>query len=132
MNIIIVDGPKVHEIIRSKLEITLPEIELSDDRIAVLLPRINIIKKDKYIDLDQLPNSIREIVGDQIGTGKICVSYVDEIKGIEFDKVFVVVNGLSNNEKYIAFTMALSDLTTEYDDIEEYFKELEEKKGREV
>ena len=36
--------------------------------------------------------------------------YVDEVKGIEFDKVFVVSAKMRRNEKYIAYTRALSEL----------------------
>ena len=36
--------------------------------------------------------------------------YVDEVKGIEFDKVYVVSNKMGKNEKYIAYTRALSEL----------------------
>ena len=48
--------------------------------------------------------------------GKIAVMYVDEVKGIEFDRVFVVENKMSRNEKYIAYTRALSDLIVVVDD----------------
>ena len=35
---------------------------------------------------------------------------------IEFDKVFVVPNGMTENEKYIAYTRALSELILVIDD----------------
>lgn len=42
-------------------------------------------------------------------------------KGIEFDKAYVVVNKMSRNEKYIAYTRALSELILVVDDrVEEY------------
>lgn len=122
-----VDGRKVREIIRSKLESVLSELDVTDDRVAILLPR-EIKRKKKYIDLDQLPASIRDVIGDRIGNGRVCVSYVDEVKGVEFDKVFVVVSGMSNNEKYIASTRALSELTIVVDEeLEEKIREREEK-----
>ena len=42
--------------------------------------------------------------------------YVDEVKGIEFDKVFVVSNKMTKNEKYIAYTRALSELVIVVDE----------------
>ena len=36
--------------------------------------------------------------------------YVDEVRGIEFDLVYVITNKMSKNEKYIAYTRALSEL----------------------
>ena len=36
--------------------------------------------------------------------------YVDEVKETEFDKVYVIPNNMGRNEKYIAYTRALSDL----------------------
>ena len=35
--------------------------------------------------------------------------HVDEVKGIEFDKVFVASTKMQRNEKYIAYTRALSE-----------------------
>lgn len=104
-----VDGHKVKEIRRSRLEQSIAELKNCEERVAVILPRI--VKKKEYIDQEQLPLSIREIMGDEIGNGKIAVVYVDEVKGVEFDRVFVVSDGMDKNEKYIAYTRALSDLT---------------------
>lgn len=36
--------------------------------------------------------------------------YIDEVKEIEFDTVFVVSTKMTRNEKYIAYTRALSKL----------------------
>lgn len=99
-----VDGRKVNEIPRSRLEQSIAKLKIGEERIAVILPRS--VKKNEYIDQEQL-----EIMGDEMGNGKIAVVYVDEVKGVEFDRVFVVSDGMSKNEKYIAYTRALSDLT---------------------
>ena len=53
---------------------------------------------------------------DIMGNGFIALMYVDEVKGIEFDKAYVVVNKMSRNEKYIAYTRALSELILVIDD----------------
>jgi ATP-dependent exoDNAse (exonuclease V) alpha subunit len=47
------------------------------------------------------------------------------VKGIEFDKVFVIPNGMSRNEKYIAYTRALTELTIVID--EELEKRIEKR-----
>ena len=131
MNVLLtgVDGHKVNEIIRNKLESTLAGLCIENDRIAILLPRQ--VKKKEYIDLEQLPMPLRELISDQIGNGCISVSYVDEIKGIEFDKVYVIPNGMTTNEKYIAYTRALSELTVVFDEeLEERIREREEEKHK--
>ena len=110
-----VDGHSVKEINRTKLEGTLSNLKIDEERVAVIVPRA--VKKDKYLDEEQLPDSIKSIVNKKdIGNGQIAVVYVDEVKGVEFDTVFVVPNGMTKNEKYIAFTRALSDLTVVYDE----------------
>ena len=109
-----VDGRNVKEIIRSRLEPAISELKADNERVAVILPRC--VKKETYLDRTQLPTAVRSRLGDAIEKGGISVVYVDEVKGIEFDRVFVVPNGMSQNEKYIAFTRALSDLTVVEDD----------------
>lgn len=57
--------------------------------------------------------------------------YVDEVKGIEFDKVFVVSAKMRRNEKYIAYTRALSELIIVVDEsIAEY--DTESNKNQEI
>ncbi len=102
------DGPTVDEIERSRLEDALSKLTLNEDRIAIIIPRA--ADKNSYIKKDLLPSDIKAALGDNIGAGKIAITYVDEIKGIEFDTVFVVQTGMSKNEKYIGYTRALSKL----------------------
>jgi DNA helicase IV len=47
---------------------------------------------------------VEKLIGSDMDNGHIVHMYVDEVKGIEFDKVFVVSDGMSRNEKYIAFS----------------------------
>lgn len=109
-----VKGRDVKEIIRNRLEHTLSELKAGDERVAIILPRC--VRKADYIDNAQLPSRISSLMGSEIDNGRIAVVYVDEVKGVEFDRVFVVPNGMTKNEKYIAYTRALSDLTIVYDD----------------
>ena len=110
-----VDGHSVKEMTRVRLENTLANLKITEERVALILPR-SVKKKEKYIDEEQLPASIKEIMGSNVGNGRIAVVYVDEVKGVEFDRVFVVPNSMTPNERYIAFTRALSDLIVVYDE----------------
>ena len=56
------------------------------------------------------PGKGSSTLSDEITKEKVALMYVDEVKGIEFDKVYVVSNKMGKNEKYIAYTRALSEL----------------------
>lgn len=103
-----VDGPSIREIPRKDLEEEIIKANNDFERLALLVPRK--IRKEKYLDYDVFPTYVNEKVGEKIGKGLLAVMYVDEVKGIEFDKVFVVGNQMKQNEKYIAYTRALSEL----------------------
>lgn len=109
-----VDGPAVREIVRSELESELSGLRITTERVAVLVPRS--VQKGRYIHKEELGYGIRDMLGDEIGNGRIAVKYVDEVKGIEFDRVYVVGNRMTRNEKYIAYTRALSNLVVVVDD----------------
>jgi DNA helicase IV len=109
-----VDGAKVREIARKELESELASLTITSERVAILVPRG--VQKKKYLDMDCLPSNICSIIGDNMDNGYISMMYVDEVKGIEFDKVYVVGNKMTRNEKYIAFTRALSELILVVDD----------------
>ena len=51
--------------------------------------------------------------------------YVDEVKGVEFDRVFVVPDGMNKNEQYIAYTRALTDLIIVKDDSLRLIREID-------
>ena len=109
-----VDGPAVREIVRSELESELSGLRITTERVAVLVPRN--VQKGRYIRKEELGYGIRDMLGDEIGNGRIAVKYVDEVKGIEFDCVYVVGNRMTRNKKYIAYTRALSNLVVVVDD----------------
>lgn len=121
-----VDGPKVREIPRRDLEKELAGLMVTTERVAILLPRT--VQKMKYLDMDILPENIRRITGETMDNGFISVMYVDEVKGIEFDKVYVVSAKMRRNEKYIAYTRALSELIIVVDEsVAEYDTESNKK-----
>lgn len=103
-----VDGPSIKEIRRIELEEELAKTPIVSERVAILLPRV--VRKSSYIKKDLLPSKISRIIGDKIDNGLISLMYVDEVKGIEFDRVYVISNKMTKNEKYIAFTRALTEL----------------------
>lgn len=103
-----VDGVQVKEISRTELEKELASLKISTERIAVLVPRA--VQKSNYVKKDLLPSNISRIIDSSMDNGRISIMYVDEVKGIEFDKVYVISNKMSRNEKYIAYTRALSEL----------------------
>ena len=103
-----VDGAKVREIPKRELEKELSFLDISNERVAILFSR-KVYKKPS-LELEILPDNIRNAIKDTIDKEVISYMYVDEVKGIEFDKVFVFVNKMSKSEKYIAYTRALSEL----------------------
>ena len=96
------------------MEVILSDLKIDDERIAVILPRS--VDRKNYLNPDALSHDAAAVIGQEIGVGKIALVYVDEIKGVEFDRVFVIPNSMSPNERYIAFTRALSNLTLVFDD----------------
>ena len=52
---------------------------------------------------------------DRISAELLAYDFLEKL-GIEFDRVYVVGNRMSRNEKYIAYTRALSNLVVVVDD----------------
>lgn len=102
-----VEGEPVRNILFKEMLDELALSSLTDERTAVILPR-EIPKKRVVgsIALDKVKNNF----STKFDTSKVSVMYVDEIKGIEFDRVYVVDEGMERNERYIAFTRALNKL----------------------
>lgn len=81
---------------------------MTSERTAVILPRT--MAKTR-VTRSTIIKDADEKFSTKFDTSKIDVMYVDEIKGIEFDKVYVVDENLERNERYIAYTRALDKLT---------------------
>lgn len=124
-----VDGVNVREIPRKELESELAALMVTTERIAILVPRG--VQKSRYIKTEELPSSISGIIGDRMENGFISLMYVDEVKGIEFDKAYVVGNRMSRNEKYIAYTRALSELILVVDEKVEAYDDGSSQDGQE-
>lgn len=97
-----VEGDPVRNISFKEMSTELEATASSDERTAVILPRTmaktRVTKGKNYFST-------------KFDVSKISVMYVDEIKGIEFDRVYVVDEDMERNERYIAFTRALDKLT---------------------
>ena len=102
-----VDGPRVREISRSELENEINNINIGNDKVAILINRA--YKKNSFLAKDKLKDT-DIIKTDKIDSGIISLMYVDETKGVEFQKVYVYGDNMNKNEKYIAYTRALSEL----------------------
>lgn len=98
-----VTGPEVSYLSQVEAIRQLKEIakKKSQKRIAVLIK-----------DLSVSSNVLRiEGLGYQtIKPSTVSVLSVERAKGLEFDTVYVIPDGMSRNEKYIAFTRSLNDL----------------------
>ena len=103
-----VEGAPVRNISFDEMISELVGFVTTDERTAVILPRT--MSKQRVTRARKL-EKYRDQLSVKFDTSKISVMYVDEIKGIEFDRVYVVEQDMEKNEKYIAFTRALDNLT---------------------
>lgn len=85
-------------------------VELADiaDRTAIIMPRT--MSKQRVTRAKRV-ESIKERLSTKFDVSKFSIMYVEEIKGIEFDRVYVIDQDMERNERYIAFTRALDNLT---------------------
>ncbi len=103
-----VEGEPVRNITFKEMLEELAKSAASEDRTAVILPRTMAktrVTRSPIVDV------VKNNFSTKFDTSKVSVMYVDEIKGIEFDRVFVVDEDMERNERYIAFTRALDKLT---------------------
>ena len=102
-----VEGEPVRNITFKEMLEELADSATSEDRTAVILPRT--MSKTR-VTRSTIVDAVKNNFSTKFDTTKISVMYVDEIKGIEFDRVYVVDEDMERNERYIAFTRALDKL----------------------
>lgn len=102
-----VEGEPVRNITFKEMLEELAKSAASEDRTAVILPRT--MAKTR-VTRSPIVDAVKNNFSTKFDTTKVSVMYVDEIKGIEFDRVFVVDEDMERNERYIAFTRALDKL----------------------
>jgi hypothetical protein len=104
------------------------EFKISD-RTAIICkdPKLALIFLKRYIDSSRINNSIttKELLRD-----KFTLMTVLDCKGLEFDTVYVFDYGMTENEKYVAYTRALDTLVVISDNLEEIKKAEEEAERR--
>lgn len=103
-----VEGEPVRNITFKEMLEELAKSAASEDRTAVILPRT--MAKTR-VTRSPIVDAVKNNFSTKFDTSKVSVMYVDEIKGIEFDRVYVVDENMERNERYIAFTRALDKLT---------------------
>ncbi|MGN1155834.1 MAG: hypothetical protein ACI4TK_06630 [Agathobacter sp.] len=103
-----VEGEPVRNITFKEMLEELAVSAASEDRTAVILPRT--MSKTR-VTRSTIVDVVKNNFSTKFDTSKVSVMYVDEIKGIEFDRVYVVDEDMERNERYIAFTRALDKLT---------------------
>lgn len=103
-----VEGEPVRNITFKEMLEELAASAASEDRTAVILPRT--MAKTR-VTRSPIVDAVKNCFSPKFDTSKVSIMYVDEIKGIEFDRVYVVDEGMERNERYIAFTRALDKLT---------------------
>lgn len=103
-----VEGEPVRNITFKEMLEELAMSAASEDRTAVILPRT--MAKTR-VTRSPIVDAVKDSFSIKFDTTKVSVMYVDEIKGIEFNRVFVVDEDMERNERYIAFTRALDKLT---------------------
>ncbi len=96
-----IDGSDVSKISKSSISSILQTLEVSDERIAIIIP--NNVSTTKYLKNSNISLNI-------YGSNKIQLLSVNESRGLEFDIVFVDERSMKKNEKYVAFTRALHTL----------------------
>lgn len=103
------DGEKVLRINKknalSQIDNRVFETENSEERVAIIVHSI-----DDAFARTCLSRYGDRLVVNNICPGKVSLLTVETSKGIEFDCVFVSDIGMSDNERYIAYTRALSRL----------------------
>ena len=103
-----VDGEPVRNISFDEMINELIEVSGLEDRTVVILPRT--MSKQRVTRAKKL-EKYKDRLSAKFDTTKVSIMYVDEVKGIEFDRVYVVDQDMERNERYIAYTRALDSLS---------------------
>ena len=103
-----VEGEPVRNITFDEMLVELVNIADTADRTAIIMPRT--MSKQRITRAKKI-EKVKERFSTKFDVSKFSIMYVDEIKGIEFDRVYVIDHDMEKNERYIAFTRALDNLT---------------------
>lgn len=91
------------------------QVKIIDASEAETVCKLNLILKNRVVVISNfetiLPEQLLSLcVKDKIEAEKASFMTVAEVRGLEFDTAIVFENGMTRNERYIAFTRSLSEL----------------------
>ena len=84
------------------------DVSNKDDRTVLIVKNRDLIKDIKF--KENIKIKIIDADTDYIMRNAINILSVEDVKGLEFEKVYVIPEGMNENEKYIAYTRALNEL----------------------
>lgn len=87
-------------------EITFPQ---SGDRVAIIYKEMDDLYREGVTPENAKFHFLNE-TNSEIATEQINVLPISLAKGLEFERVYVIMDGMSENEKYVAATRALNEL----------------------
>ena len=100
------EGDEVEVVDRGRLKFTISNLKKTDDRVAIIYS--NKVVRKKHIE-----EEIQSYTFLKVGLGlanDISVVSIDESKGLEFEMVIVLTEGMTRNEQYVACSRALKKL----------------------
>ena len=103
-----IDGHKVDIIHREDLDATIQNDNYHNKRVAIIIARN--MKKEAFRNGYIITEDAAQNVLDGFQNEKINLLHVDEAKGVEYDRVYVILKGMMESEGYIACTRAMSHL----------------------
>ena len=91
------------------------QVKIIEASEAETVCKLNLILKNRVVVISNfetiLPEQLLSLcVKDKIEAEKASFMTVAEVRGLEFDTAIVFENGMTRNERYIAFTRSLSEL----------------------
>lgn len=97
----------VGEVSESSLSIDVFNITNDDDRIACIVKDLSTCPME--LTKSPLFNVVDDTI-EELPRGIINIIPVALVKGLEFENVYVLTNGMSENEQYVSYTRALNKL----------------------
>ena len=92
----------------SSVQISESELE-SGDRIAVIYKEKAALSHYGITENNSL-FSFLDTQESELNPQKVNILPIFQAKGLEFEKVFIVCDGMNENERYVAMTRALNEL----------------------
>lgn len=106
---------KVLKINNGSFGLKTKDVEQFDEADLDILLKMQLLLGNRTVVISNSENSVPANVlslcrSGKISENRISIMTVKQVKGLEFDTAFVFDDGMDKNEKYIAYTRALSEL----------------------